>query len=231
MRTTVRGWAAEKDQFLNGIARRRHHSQVRNSPWTTFLCGVESTKKFSVAPLGSKMARPVSDATGGAPIQARFFRSALDSCERLMVIPSRASISAGIRAIVQFGRLATGSSSSGATTRKAVSLFTGNKTWRHAGLQRVGATAAEIAAPQPYRVFAHAERLGDPRTGPPRSVSRMARALSASPRSREPARAAKAERWSSLAETGDLPLMPHLLQIDAGSESYTYPLVKLAESA
>jgi hypothetical protein len=28
-----------------------------------------------------------------------------------------------------------------------------------------------------------------------------------------------------------LPLMPHLLQIDAGSESYTYPLVKLAESA
>jgi len=44
----------------------------------------------------------------------------------------------------------------------------------------------------------------------PESVSRMARALSASPRSREPARAARAERWSSLAEIGDLPLIPHL---------------------
>ena len=41
-----------------------------------------------------------------------------------MRTPSCASISARMRAIVQFGRLATGSSSNGVTTRKAVSLFT-----------------------------------------------------------------------------------------------------------
>ena len=27
-------------EFLNGIAGRRHHSQVRNSPWTMFFNGV-----------------------------------------------------------------------------------------------------------------------------------------------------------------------------------------------
>ena len=37
---------------------------------------------------------------------------------------------------------------------------------RHAGLQRRNAAAHEVAAPQAYRVLAHAERLGDPRTGP-----------------------------------------------------------------
>jgi hypothetical protein len=39
-----------KINFLIGIARRRHHSQVRNSPWTTFFNGVKSTKNFSAAP-------------------------------------------------------------------------------------------------------------------------------------------------------------------------------------
>ena len=42
-----------------------------------------------------------------------FFRNALDSCERLMRTPSRASISARRRAIVQLRRSATGSSSKG----------------------------------------------------------------------------------------------------------------------
>ena len=60
------------------------------------------------------------------PVTELFFRNALDSCERLMRTPSRVSISARRRAIVQFGRLATGSSSNGVTTRKAVSLFTGD---------------------------------------------------------------------------------------------------------
>ena len=43
----------------------------------------------------------------------------------------------------------------------------------------------------------------------PESVSRMARTLSASSRSRQPGKALRAERWSSLAETRDLPPMPH----------------------
>src|SRR5271157_3869996 len=54
-----------------------------------------------------------------------FFRSALDSCDRLMRTPSRASISTCSRGIVQLRRSATGSSSKGVTTRKAASLFTG----------------------------------------------------------------------------------------------------------
>ena len=61
----------------------------------------------------------------GPPPAELFFRKALDSCERLMRTPSRASISARRRGIVQLRRSATGSSSKGVTTRKAASLFTG----------------------------------------------------------------------------------------------------------
>jgi len=42
-----------------------------------------------------------------------------------MLTPSRASISACIRGIVQLGRSATGSISTGAATRSAAALFTG----------------------------------------------------------------------------------------------------------
>jgi hypothetical protein len=63
----------KKINFLTGIARKRHHSQVRNSPWATFFYGVKSTKKLSAAPLRSTIAPPVSTATGGHPIRARFF--------------------------------------------------------------------------------------------------------------------------------------------------------------
>src|ERR1700675_960332 len=64
--------AFEKSR-LNGIARKRHHSQVRNSPWATFFYGVKSTKKLSAAPLRSNIAQPVSPATGGPPGRVRFF--------------------------------------------------------------------------------------------------------------------------------------------------------------
>src|ERR1700733_13071033 len=45
-----KGWAALLINFLNGIAGRRHHSHVRNNPWTMFFCGVHATKKPSAAP-------------------------------------------------------------------------------------------------------------------------------------------------------------------------------------
>jgi len=73
-----------------------------------------------------------------------------------------------MRAIVQFGRSATGSSSKGVTTRNAVFALHRRRPGRDARFQGVHAAPAEIAAPQPNRVFAHAERLGDPRTGPTR---------------------------------------------------------------
>src|SRR5215469_18652729 len=41
---TMRGWATEIINFLIGIARWRHHMQVRNSPWATFFCGVKPPK-------------------------------------------------------------------------------------------------------------------------------------------------------------------------------------------
>ena len=148
-----------------------------------------------------------------------------------MHTPSRASISARMRAIVQFGRLATGSSSNGATTRSAVSLFTGTGP---------GATLAFNASVPPRLKSLRHSRTVSSRTlnasamrglVQPESVSRMARALSASPRSREPARAVRAKRWSSLAVTGDLPLMPHLYESMPIANRYADPLVKLTESA
>src|SRR5277367_466270 len=144
------------------------------------------------------------------PVAELFFRNALDSCERLMHTPSRASISARMRAIVQFGRLVTGSSSNGVTTRKAVSLFTGGGP---------GATLAfNASVPALAKSLRHRRTVSSRTTNAsairglvqPDSVSRMARARSASPRSREPASTRSAARWSSLAETGDLPLMLHL---------------------
>jgi len=61
----------------------------------------------------------------GGAARGSFFRNALNNCERPMRTPSRASISARRRAIVQFVRSATGWSSNGVTTRSAVWLFTG----------------------------------------------------------------------------------------------------------
>jgi len=103
----------------------------------------------------------------GPPPTELSFRRALDNCERLMRTPSRTSISARSRAIVQLRRSATGSSSNGVTTRKAVSLFTGAGPGATVALN-ANAAARETAPPEPNRIFPDAERLGDPRAGPSR---------------------------------------------------------------
>ncbi len=167
----------------------------------------------------------------GPPPTELFFRNALDSCDRLMRTPSRASISARRRAIVQFGRSATGSSSNGMTTRNAVELFTGSGP---------GATLAFNASTPPRPKSLRQSRTVSSRTPnasairglvQPASVSRTARARSASPRSRDPARAAKAIRCSSLAATGDFPPMSHPPESVPTMNRKTSPLVKLPESA
>ena len=61
----------------------------------------------------------------GPPPAEGFFRNALLNRDRLMRTPALARISARRRAIVQFGRSATGASSKGVSTRNAVWLFTG----------------------------------------------------------------------------------------------------------
>jgi hypothetical protein len=167
----------------------------------------------------------------GPPPTELFFRNALDNCDRLMRTPSRASISARSRAIVQFGLSATGSSSKGATTRNAVSLFTGGGP---------GATLACKAATSPRPKSLRHSRTVSSRTPnasaicgllQPDSVSSTARARSASPRSRDPARAVKATRCSSLATIGDLPPMPRPSESEPAANRNATALVNQSESA
>ena len=168
----------------------------------------------------------------GPPPAELFFRKALDSWERLMRTPSRASISARRRGIVQLRRSATGSSSKGVTTRKAASLFTGGGP---------GAMLAFSAVTPPAVKSLRHRRTVSSRTPnasailelvQPASVKSTARARSASPRSRESPRANRPARCSSLAVTGDFPAMPSTLRISTGSKPQkTYPLVSQTEAA
>ena len=167
----------------------------------------------------------------GPPPTELFFRKAFDSCDRLMRTPSRASISARRRAMVQFGLSPTGSSSNGVTTRNAVALFIGSGP---------GATLALNAlTPLLPKSLRHSRTVSSrtPNASAirgllqPASVSSTARALSASPRSRDPARANKATRCSSLATTGDFPPMPHPSESVPTANRKTCPLVNQSESA
>src|SRR4051812_12575883 len=54
-----RGWTAQDINFLTGITARRHHSQVRNNPWTTFFYGIIRHQKFA------GRSPPPSDSTAG----------------------------------------------------------------------------------------------------------------------------------------------------------------------
>ena len=168
--------------------------------------------------------------SGPSPAEV-FFRNALDNCERLMLTPSRASTSARRRAIVQFRRSATGWSSNGVTTRSAVSLFTGGGP---------GAMLAFNAATPPLPKSLRHSRTVSSRTPnasairalvQPERVSRTARARSASPRSRDPARAINAARCSPLAATGDLPPMPHPPESMLTANCNTPALVNQSEPA
>src|SRR6202022_4583048 len=146
----------------------------------------------------------------GPPPPELFFRKAFDSCERLIRTPSRVSISARSRAIVQLVLSATGSSSNGVTTRNATVLFTGSGP---------GAMRAFNASTPPLAKSPRQRRTVSSRTPnasairglvQPDSVNKTARALSASPRSRDVARTDRATRCSPFAVTVDFPLMPHL---------------------
>jgi len=160
-----------------------------------------------------------------------FFRNAFDSWERLMRTPSWVSISARRRGIVQLGRLATGASNNGVTTRKAASLFTGGGP---------GATLASSAsAPLLAKSLRHRRTVSSrtPNASAmvglvhPASVSSTARARSASPRSREPARAISSARCSSVALIGDLPDISITCESVLTSNRRSGPLVNPAESA
>jgi len=161
-----------------------------------------------------------------------FFRNALDSCDRLMRTPARASISARIRGIVQLARSATGASSNGVATRKAASLFTG--TGPGAILLFKASTPPAMKAPRQKRTVSSRTPNASAIFGlvQPESVSRTARARSASPRSRESERAERAARCVSLAVTGDFPAMTSPTDESGRTANpNSYPLVNQAEAA
>src|SRR6202161_1999691 len=196
-------------RHLLGLSRRRH-TQVRPRlrPGAGEIgmrqrLALIAVEKNNVSGLGLLLAQvqaqayPFHLAFGLAPLQRVpgpsptkvFFRKAFDSCERLMRTPSRASISVRGRAIVQLRRSATGSSSKGMATRKAASLFIGGGPG--------GMLAFSAATPPAVKALRH-RRTVSSRTPnasailalvQPASVKSTARARSASPRSREAARA------------------------------------------
>ena len=156
----------------------------------------------------------------GPPPTEVFFRNALDNCDLPILTPSRASISAMRRGIVQLGRSATGASSRGATTRSAASVFTGGGP---------GATVAFNASTPPRANSLRQRRTVSSRTLKasamrglvhPDNVSNIARARSASPRPREWANVSSALRCWSPAVTRDLPATPRLREFNAKIESH-----------
>jgi hypothetical protein len=206
----VRGWVAEKDQFPKRDRPKASPLASPQQPMShVFSRGQVHQKVFGRSP------RVKDSATGfyryrRAADPSSFFRNALDNCERLIRTPSRASISARRRAIVQFVLSATGSSSNGVTTRNATALFTGSGP----GATRVfnASTPPLVKSPRQRRTVSSRTPNASAIRGllQPDSVNRTARALSASPRSRDVARTDNEARCSPFAVTGDFPLTPHL---------------------
>src|SRR4051794_1738031 len=179
-------------------------------------------EKHDVAGLGlsleqlSAQARPIHSVpiltslqrvAGPSPAEAPFFLSTTDSREGEMRRPARLSISSARRGSVQFGRSPTGADRTSSATASARSALTG------AG---PGATAVFSASSPPVMKALRQKRTVSSR--PPKAwaiwplaqpdrVSKIARARSASPRSREWLRATSADFCSASALTGDLPAM------------------------
>src|SRR5271166_6438315 len=234
-----------------GLSRRRH-SQVRTAlgPCARQIrvgqgLALVAIKEDDVAGLGLGLAQLKAqphalDLAGalaafqrvpGPPPAEVFFRSALDNCDLPILTPSRASISVMRRGIVQLVRSATGASSRGATTRSAASVFTGGGP---------GATVAFNASTPPRANSLRHRRTVSSRTLKasamrglvhPDNVSKIARARSASPRSREWANVSSALRCWSPAVTRDLPATPRLRESTRRSNHTCDSLVKLRESA
>jgi len=175
-------------------------------------------------------------ACAGAAASGTFFRNALDNCERLIRTPAHASISARSRSL----RKDAGSS----IWPVGYGLFEQRRchTQRcftfHRRRPRRGAG--------PAHQHRHAQSRGTPggrclaRTQnasamrglvQPESVGNTARALSAWPRSRDPASAAKATRCASLAATRDFPANQCLHQSHPAPNHKTNALVNQTDSA
>ena len=133
------------------------------------------------------------------PAEIPLWRSTTESREQEMRTPARVSISSARRGSVQFGQSATGPDRTSSATANARSALTG------AG---PGATDFSRASMPPLRKALRQNRTVSSRTPKasaiwalvqPDRVSKIARARSASPRSRERLRVISADRCSSSA--------------------------------
>src|SRR3954464_10042095 len=171
-------------------------------------------QKHDVARLGLSLeqlpaqARPVhrvpglatfQGVAGPSPAESPLWRSTTDSREQEMRMPERFSTSSARRGSVQLGRSATGADRTSSATARARSALTG------AG---PGATAVFSASMPPVMKALRQKRTVSSRTPKawaiwrlvqPDRVSKIARAQSASPRSRERLTAISADRCSSSA--------------------------------
>jgi hypothetical protein len=168
----------------------------------------------------------------GSPIaKAPFLRSALESCDLEIVTPSRAAISSAKRASVQLTRFVTGADRRGSATRKAACVFTGVGPGK--GRVSKASTPLSMNSLRQRRTVSSRTPKASAMRGlvQPRSVKRMALALSASARSDPTAFDSSAAICSCVARTGDLPAMLHPPNHLAGRNHKRRPLarpVKLA---
>jgi hypothetical protein len=181
-------------------------------------CAFSSLRRRPARSTASGVLPALQRVTRAPPAERPLCRSTTESREREMRKPARRSISSARRGSVQFGRSATGAASTSSATSSARSALVG--AGPGGGRVRSAATPCRMNALRHSRTVS--SRTPKARAMPglvqPESVSRIARARSASPRSRDRARPARARLWSSSATTGDLPAMPRTpAQIGAGN--------------
>ncbi len=235
---------------LLGLPRRRH-SQVRTAlgPCARQIrvcqgLALVAIKENDVAGLGLGLAQleaqpDALDLAGalaafqrvaGPPPAEFFFRSALDSCDLPILTPSRASISAMRRGMVQLGgrrrefraearRHAPRLRSLPVTGRAQRSPSTPRHRRARTRCAKDAVSSRTLKA-SAMRGLVH-----------PDNVSNIARARSASPRSREWANVSSALRCWSPAVTRDLPATPRLRESTRRSNHTRDSLVKLREFA
>src|SRR5512134_1168 len=166
-----------------------------------------------------------------APAERPFLRSTTDKREGEIGHPVRLSISPARRGKVQFVRSASGADSRSSATDKAASAFT--------GAAPGGGRVFRADTPPRMKSLRH-RRTVSSRTPKacairplvhPAKVSKIARARSASARSRDPLNSLRARFSSSLAWSRDLPPIIHLQNLTTTGKHNLFPLASLQKLA
>src|SRR3954468_8727102 len=161
---------------------------------------------------------------GAAPTEIPFLRSTTESREAEIRRPARCSICAAKRRNVQFVRFATGTDKTSSATASAASALTGDAPG--------GLCVRRPATPPCMNLMRHRRTVSSrtPKASPirpldqPATVSKMARARSASPRSCEPANACNCAWLSAVTATVLRPTISASSNLIAGQNHPSLPL-------